>query len=237
MNLATFKISMIEVAETLKLFELFRMKGIKSINDDGVSEEFKSASIQDDYFKAYLAGLNNYDYDFLLQDQSYFQFEFQKTEQFIETRYAFFQNPITYISYSEYVRKELENMNLEWTEEDIGATLDDEYNQYLNEQELKSNYTTIRYDSDLPNYRPLIHAVSHLHIGHLNNVRIPLDKVISPLKFALFTIKHVYYQEWKKIVDGQLNTLQERLLTSKHGELLLDEEMWRELERLEIFLK
>lgn len=53
-------------------------------------------------------------------------------------------------------------------------------NQFLNEQSLSNQYTVMRYDYDQKGYRPLIHAVSHLHIGFNNNVRIPLNKVISP---------------------------------------------------------
>jgi len=237
MNIANFNISIAEVETTLKSFNLFRMKGIKSINEKGVSPQFKLASIKEDYVKAYLEGLKYYDYDFLLNDQSFFQFEFSKTKDFIDIRYAFFQNPINYVTYLEYLEEQIKTHEIAESIEEIGELLEDEYNQYLNEQELKSNYTTIRYDSDQNNYRPLIHSVSHLHIGHMNNVRIPIDKIISPLQFVLFTIKHVYYQEWKEKVEDDLEFIKERLTTSKNGELILTQDKWNELESIELFLK
>lgn len=237
MNLANFNISLIEVERTLKSFNLFRMNGIKSINETGVSSQFKSLSIKESYVNAYLEGLKYYDYDFLLSDQSYFQFEFKKTETFIDIRYAFFQNPINHITYLSYIEEQIKNFDLVESIEDIGELLEDEYNQYLNEQDLKSSYTTIRYDSDLSNYRPLIHSISHLHIGHMNNLRIPLNKIISPLQFVLFTIKHVYYQEWKEKVESEFEFIKERLATSKNGEVVLSKDKWDEIEAIELFLK
>jgi len=236
MNIADFIISLSEVEKTLKSFDLFRMRGIKSINGDGVSPQFKLASIKDDYINAYTEGLRYNDYDFLLNDQSYFQFEFKKTDSFIDIRYAFFHNPINYITYSEYIQEQLKTFGMMESPEEIGTLLEEEYNQFLNEQDLKLNYTTIRYDSDYGNYKPLVHSVSHIHIGHSNNMRIPINKIISPLNFVLFTIKHVYYQEWKGKVKTDLDYIKERMAISKHGEQNLPNHIWDEMEKIELYL-
>lgn len=237
MNLASFKISIQEVGQTLKEFSLLRMRGVKSLNDDGLSQEFKSASIKEDYGKAYSIGLKNFDFDFLLLDQSYFQFELKESNSYVDIRYAFYQNPINYISYSEYVQEQLKELNLYEMKDDVGSLLEDEYNQYLNEQEMKTNYTTIRYDSDFNTYKPLVHSVSHLHIGHSNNLRIPINKLLSPLSFTLFAIKHVYYLEWKEKVDNNSQFIEERLSTCKTGEQNLPPDFWTTKETLELFLR
>ena len=38
----------------------------------------------------------------------------------------------------------------------------------------------------------MFHAYAHLHIGTGNDIRIPVDKVLSPLHFVDFVIKHMY---------------------------------------------
>jgi len=222
MNIGIFNNSVKDCVDTLKAFGLFKMLGIKSINNDGVSDEFKKVSIKNSYFKAYSTGLENYDYDILLTDQSYLQFEFKKNENEASSRYSFFHNPIEFIDYNGYVENQINQFDLNETIDEIGMLLEDEYGQFLSEQELVSNFTTIRYDLDYTNYRPLIHSVSHLHIGHNNNVRIPLDKIISPLKFLVFVIKHVYYSQWSNKVENDYEYIISLLNQSKIGDDILN---------------
>ncbi len=236
MNISSFNISLSEAEKFFKKLELFRMKGIKSINLDGVSSSFKNASQEESYFNAYNIGLGNYDYDFLLNDQSFFQFEFKENDSFIDIRYAFFQNPVNYKTYAEFLQYEIEEGNLNETPEQIGSLLEEEYNQFLNEQEINSNHTTIRYDSDFSNYTPLIHSVSHLHIGHRNNIRIPINKTITPLMFVLFVIKNVYYYEWKKIVSKDKAYLKQTFNKGLNGSIILKRDKWILNEELELFL-
>ena len=231
MNLISYSASFKQIKDLLKEFGLFKMAGIKIINTDGVSDEFRQASIKESYFKAYIAGLENYDYDFLLKDQSYFQFQFKESDGRIDLRYSFFQNPIEFINYEDYVVEQIAQSGLSETIDEIGMLLEDEYNQFLNEQELISNYTTVRCDVDYPNYKPLVHSVSHIHIGHNNNVRIPLDKIISPSKFTLFAIKQVYYKEWKTKVESGDKYMPELLQRCQTGEFKLGEDIFQQIER------
>jgi len=228
MNLAQYNISFNAIKNVLKEFGLYRMKGIKDLNSDGVSDEFRQESIKTNYLLAYRKGLENHDYDILLKDQSYFQFEC-KFGEFIEARYSFFQNPIEYISYEDYILQEI-------GDEGVGNMFEEEYHQFLNEQDLISNYSTFRFDFDKNNYRPLIHSVSHFHIGHLNNVRIPLNKVISPLRFVLFTIKHVYYDVWKSCMENKPEVISKLLNESIKGEVLLEGDDWHKMEELELYI-
>lgn len=42
----------------------------------------------------------------------------------------------------------------------------------------------------------MFHAYAHLHIGVETDIRIPVDKVLSPLHFVDFIIKHMYKAKW-----------------------------------------
>lgn len=236
MNESQFNISVNKSNKFLKYCDLFRMKGIKSLVEHGVSDEFKVASQSGKYYDAYSKGLENYDYDILLLDQSFFQFEYVHKSDCNEIRYAFFQNPIDFISYKEYLETDPVYAGLEETIDEIGDMFYGEYQQFLDEQVMNSLYTTIRYDSDLPNYSPLIHSVSHIHIGHNNNVRIPINKLISPLRFVVFVIKHVYYYVWKELVTNDLDYLKSILNESNHGCQLLDGDKWTSIEELELYM-
>lgn len=195
MNLAIFNVSFSKSEKVLKEANLFKSKGIKPVGS--VSDEFKSASLKSSYFKTFKIGLQNLDYDILLYDDSFFQFSFEKSEHnnYPFLRYAFFQNPQEYISYEEYLESEL---NIDYTT--AGDLFIEEYQQYLTELEINTNSTTIRYDLDCKSYKPLIHSASHLHIGNSENVRIPCNKILSPLAFTIFVIKHIYYNNWQILI-------------------------------------
>lgn len=237
MTEANFNISFSKIETTLKSFNLLKMKGIKNLIKNGVSDEFKKASLSNKYYEAYKVGLENYDFDFLLKDESYFQFQYINKEGVLEIRYAYFQNPFEYLTYEEYLANEIDLEEIEESIESIGNIFEVEYNQFLNEQELSSNYSTIRYDSDFKNYKPILHSVSHIHIGHLNNIRIPLDKILSPLRFVLFTIKHIYYHNWKDRLENDKEGLITRLKDCMNGEEDLSDEYWNEDEKNELHLR
>lgn len=229
MNVSIFNISMREVEVVLKQFQLFQMKGIKNLNEDGVSDLFKKSTQKDNYWQVYRTGLENYDYDFLLTDQSYFQFEFSQGKEGMEARYAFFQNPLNFVSYDDFLV--YFGITVEEAEE---VDLIAEYEQFLNEQSLNNQYTVMRYDYDQKGYRPLIHAVSHFHIGFNNNVRIPLNKVISPLRFLLFVLKHVYLNEWSEMCKNDY--IRSKLEQCCSNDEMLSSIQWQDVERLEMHL-
>lgn len=207
MTIGAFNSSLVLVEKILKESNLFKQKGVKPIGE--ISQEFKNTSIKGSYFDTYKVGIKNLDYDFLLNDDSFFQFVFIPNSQNLPSiRYAFFQNPQEFISYEEYLFSE------EVSYEEVGDSLLEYYQQFLTEAEINSNSSTLRYDLDHLNHSPLIHATSHLHIGKGENVRIPCDKIMSPLSFAMFVIKHVYYNNWKQLIsdtqwfqNNYLNTL------------------------------
>ncbi len=237
MTTSGFMTSFKKIEGVLKEFNLLKMKGVKLLTKDGVSSEFKNASIKADYFECYNTGLTYNDFDFLLNDQSYFQFEYSNKGKHLELRYAFFQNPIDFISYEDFLDLMIDVQSLTDSKDEIGSLFESEYNQFLNEQEAKNKYLTIRYDVDYPNYKPLVHSVSHLHIGHQNNLRIPLDKFLSPLSFVFFVLKNVYYTEWKEKLRTNNHYININLRSSKDGETSLKNADWTNQEKLELYLK
>lgn len=237
MTTSGFMTSFNAVESILKEFSLFRMKGIKNLSKDGVSAEFKSNSIKEDYFKCYSSGLKNLDYDFLLEDESYFQFEYDNSGKNLEVRYAFFQNPVDYKSYEEFITEVIISSGLASSIEEAGSIFEPEYKQFLNEQEIKNKYLTVRYDVDYPNYYPIVHSVSHLHIGHQNHLRIPVNKFITPLRFAVFIIKNVYYREWKTIAESKPHYINQLLRKCSNGEVILGNNSWNNIEKLDLHLK
>ncbi|MBK7873669.1 MAG: hypothetical protein IPJ74_24925 [Saprospiraceae bacterium] len=107
MNGAIFDQSMLSIEKLLKDIKfhgdvsLLKQRTTKKINKDGLSNEFKSIFQTNDYFRVYIVGKENYDFDFLLQDESYLQFSiFQNSDNSPpELRYAFFQNPQYFITW------------------------------------------------------------------------------------------------------------------------------------------
>ncbi|TKC00031.1 DUF2290 domain-containing protein [Pedobacter cryotolerans] len=236
MNQSLFNISLQESKQVLRDFSLFKNNGLKSINNDGVTEEFKLSSQKATYKETFLVALRNFDYDIILNDQSFFQFQMKKNGNDLELRYAFFQTPFTFRSYQDFVSELLVNENNKETLEEIGELFHFEYQQYLDEQELLENYSTIRYDFEGKGYRPLIHSTSHLHIGYQNHMRIPLNKTLTPLKFVLFVIKQVYYREWKEKANSDLDYIKDKLTRARINCTDLKAIQWNSNEQLDLHI-
>lgn len=237
MTLSGFHTSFNEIEKILKEFSLLKSKGVKILSKEGVSDNFKSSSIKDDYFECYKIGKENFDYDFLLNDESFFQFEYFNDGKVMELRYAFFQNPVDFITYKEFLETYIIPTGVAESVDEAGAEFEVEYSQHLSEQNLHNRYITIRYDVDYKNYKPIIHSISHLHVGHLSNFRIPSDKFISPLRFVLFTIKSAYYSDWKIFAETKEQRLNQILRKSANGEKLLNNKEWCNIEKLDLYLK
>jgi hypothetical protein len=238
MTLSTFNTSFNEACCFLGEINLLKSKGIKFLNKDDVSQEFKSMSQKNDYFNLYRCAIKNFDYDFLLYDDSIFQFSFKiLQEKMPSIRFAFFQNPSEFKTYTEYL-EHLRGLNIVTTEsdEDIGDSLFEEYQQYLTEQSINSSSICIRYDVDAKNYSPLIHSTAHFHIGHVNNIRIPCDRILTPFKFVLFVIKHAFYHKWKDLIESNNKLLMDQLITAKSKCINLKSTHWTTHEAKELFI-
>ncbi len=236
MTVGKFQASLEDARKLLEKTDLFRQKGIKQINTSGVSDEFKTASQKADYFQVYKTAKKNFDYDFLLKDESFFQFEFKPHSNPHDcpiVRYAFFQNPQEYPSYRDFL---LEQGVIQEEDSEDDEIFREEYEQSLIEQQINLSSTTIRFDVDTQNYRPRIHSVAHIHIGHKSNIRIPCDKILTPLMFVVFVLKHAYYNDWKNIIENTDRQVLDSLQRSKNDTLPLSENHWIPEEKHELFI-
>ena len=201
----------------------------------GGGPAFKKVSRKNRHTDIYKVAIQNKDYEILLVDDSIFQFSIEN----YTLRYAFIQNPrlfinkedfLTYLYTAEYL--------LSFTEDELvelqNSINEEDYEQYLNEQDLNLEAQIIRYDLDLNGYDPLIHSCSHIHIGLNTNLRIPCSKILTPLNFIFFSVKHTYYKEWKAGIYEE--SMQIQLKDSKRASLELPKSQWIEKETYEFYL-
>ncbi len=238
-NKYNFNRNLNEVEYLLKKIKFLRQRGIKILHTDGVSDAFKKASQKINYFNTYNIGLQNLDYDFLFFDQSYLQFSFEVNlnKKLPKLRYAFYQNPQefkTYFDYLEYLKTEqiIDNND---TYNNIGDIFQEEYEQFLTESQLNTSSIPIRYDLDIDNYKELLHSASHLHIGYANDIRIPVNKIVTPVQFTLFVIKHLYYHKWKTLLENE-EFVKKNILFFKKNNNILENEYWKDIEKNELYL-
>lgn len=191
----------------LKKVELFKIQNISrkmSFEKNKFSNDFIYQSQKNDYKKIYDVAMEKSDYDILLKDSSFFQFSYEKNKdnEINEIRYAYYNIPYDVDDYYKFLKKQ------GFHYEEVGDEFLDIYEQYISEAQLKSQVIPIRYDYDILRCKPIIHASSHLHIGHNNDIRIPCDKVLSPQTFVSFVIRHVYFEDYKnKVEDDKFKEL------------------------------
>lgn len=235
MNDAQFKISINNSIELLTTFGLFKASGKKGIGNYSVNSKKigKTNSIN----QIHSLAIENLDYEILLQDQSIFQFSNLNGE----FRYAYIQNPHSFYTKEEYLNFIFTPDDLlAMDNEELNSLIDDidenQYEQFLNEQELNSQSNYFRYDASSTGYSPLIHSFSHLHIGLNQNVRIPVSLLLTPLKFTKFSIKNTYFDQWKKYALGRVNLDKELGEIKKHC-MKLSGTQWNSIEENELYIR
>jgi hypothetical protein len=233
MNQAAFGISISESISLLSEVNLFKAKGIKPTGIH--SEEFIQATRSNRHTELHKIATKNHDYEILLKDDSIFQFTWNENK----LRYAFIQNPTTYVSKDEFLAKIYTPEDLlQLSDEDyidlIENINDWEYEQFFIEQSLNLESNIIRYDLDSKGYLPLIHPYSHLHIGVNQNLRIPCSKILTPLKFVIFAIKNTYYDQWKDAFRTE--NFSQKVRDSKATCINVPPQYWQAEERFELFL-
>ena len=243
MNETAFNQSLNKAKSLLKKFDLLKSTGVKKIYKDGVSDNFKKASQKEDYFKLFTTALDNFDFDIMMYDESIFQFSYKKNTKspIPHIRFAFFPNPKLFIPYTDFLKILQEDGLIDEDQnlEELGSLYEEEYDQYLIEQQLNTGNTSIRFDVDEPRYTPLIHSVAHFHFGHITNIRIPSKRIITPLGFVIFILKHIYYQEWRKLILAKDNRIMTELINQKNSFPALTSfkiKCWDKIEENELFL-
>ena len=160
-----------------------------------VNEKFMKISFNPNarYEEIYLTGLEQQNYNLILNDFSYFQFNFKEKENQGKgynrpyARYAFYPNPF------EQKEEGLEEIFKWYKENEISF---EEYSQALSESKPLFKNVPIRYDLSYRQYKQLYHPTAHFHFSLAENSRISTDKVFSPLSFTMMIINMYYLDAW-----------------------------------------
>ena len=232
MNLGKLASHINQAEDLLKLSKLFYAKNTRTkstLFSNKFSVEFKGLSSEKDYLKTYKYAISNGQYDFLLNDRSFIQFSCDKEQSLIhKIRYAYYQVPLDIPTYEEF----LQIQGLDYAE--CGENMYSYYEQELDESSLKKSITPIRYDYDVTEYVELDHALSHIHIGHDNDIRIPISHILSPLAFVAFIIRHSYWEVWKKSMrDTRFSNL---YFKAKPECSMIDKSYFSSQERKDLYL-
>lgn len=166
-------------------------------------------------------------YNFILGDNSIFNFKYIEGSK--KVSFTFFECPFKCLTYREYL---LEN-DLEGDYED--KILLDYYEVYLHQCQLKENPIMIRYDLDFDSYFSGLHPVSHLHIGHKNQVRLGFKKILYPKAFVSFVLRQNYPALWKSIISTE-NEWKTHFINEKNSLNDIDNQYWQVLDNSEFHL-
>jgi len=234
MNVVTYNTSLKDAEKLLKEFGVFKKSGDST---RPFSAELKKISKSANIIELHNFITSNSEFSFLLNDDSVFQF----SKEGDELRYSFIQTPYKYLTIEQYVetmysREFLEELMDEYTSvENFYPVIQEDYEQFLETQGLTANFNYVRYDFSDIGYHPMLHSKSHLHIGTNSNLRIPLSKYFTPLKFVKFCLKNTYYREWKDFFLKK--TDQNKFLKDiKNMCAELDSKDWHNSEENEFFM-
>ncbi len=138
------------------------------------------------------------EYDILLCDDSFFQFDRSSINGKIVYKYVFMQNPGIRMPFNEYCINngiDLEDENIEYYRE----IYDDDETEYFYKMLQFPLY--LRYDVDDKGYVPNLHSYAHLHIGLSEDVRLPVSKILTPPTFVNLVLKMIYPDNWEIILS------------------------------------
>lgn len=157
----------------------------KDLQPHKYSDAYYQTFHDGDYNKTFITASENRDYDIMLYDGSLFQFTSRNEN---DIHYSFLHRIEKNMSFDEFYDTYATDENID--------TLEQEYEYYLAGNKEKLYTCPIRFDVAKTEYTEMHHAYAHLHIGIENDIRIPVDKVLSPMHFVDFVIKHMYKKHW-----------------------------------------
>lgn len=183
-----------------------------------------------DYIAVYHKFVETFKYDFLLFDDSLLQYSYERDQNGHPLiKYSYYQFPFDFPTYEEYL------LSNDLTYEEAGDLFRHDYEQELSEASARVYLTPIRYDYDVTQYTEGVHPASHIHIGYMNSIRLPVCMILTPFMFTLFVVKQCYYNDWLSLVSSAefLNALG----TSRQSCKQLHAELFTEADMKELFLK
>lgn len=157
----------------------------KELGTKKYSDAYYQTFHDGDYKKTFIIASENRDYDIMLDDGSLFQFTSRNET---DIHYSFLHRVEKNMSFDEFYDIYATDDNIDTIERDY------EYYSAVDKEMLHT--CPIRYDVSESEYTEMHHAYAHLHIGIDTDIRIPVDKVFSPLHFVDFVIKHMYKGKW-----------------------------------------
>ncbi len=147
---------------------------------------FRALSYSDILRKCYSEKL----FDFRLVDDSIIQFRGTSFRP-LSVSYSYYECPyLPMLTLENYLQQQL-YLNQDADEYDV-----------IRDYELiaptkKETVTPVRYDFAPSTYIEGLHPASHIHIGHDNHLRVGTKKILKPLSFTLFIIRHYYPEKWQ----------------------------------------
>ncbi|UDF29550.1 UNVERIFIED_ORG: DUF2290 domain-containing protein [Roseateles sp. XES5] len=174
-----------ELLKALSLGEIFSNPMPMKASEDFLSAVFDPAA---NYESIYLVGLANVDYNLLLRDYSYLQFSIREEAQ---VRYAYYPNP--FLGASPAAIAELDELRIYVDE---GALTLEEYLVKVSELRKSQHPPLLRYENAPDQYAEFSHPCSHFHLGHHDENRWAIQRVLTPLAFTMLVARQFYAEAW-----------------------------------------
>ena len=197
MNEASFLIHLNSAIKIVSTCKLLKDKIAKTGRDRFAIK--RTISSLEDYNNYIQEVYDMMDYDILLNDDSFFQFDQKIEGSKISYRYVYMQNSVRKMTFEEFCEKYGFSQN----EADI-----DDIEIYYEEQAGDDAFIPnifplyLRYDVSDIGYKPNVHSYAHLHIGTSGDVRLPVGRILTPDAFVSMCLKLAYPEIWdKKIVQ------------------------------------
>jgi hypothetical protein len=148
------------------------------------------------YVEEYAYYVNNGLYDIRLVDSALFQFKHLSDD---DVSYCYYEPPFEAPTYEEFVAETLGAAFA--AENTVGDSFREEYEQAVDTAPLRKSVTPIRYDYSPALYEPGVHPAAHLHIGVDNELRIYARRLMHPMSFVLFVMRHIYPDSWRRFIQ------------------------------------
>ena len=157
----------------------------KDLRPQKYSDAYYQTFHDGNYKKTFIIASENRDFDIMLEDGSLFQFTSRNE---YDIHYSFLHRVEKNMSFDEFYDAYATDDNID--------TIEQDYEYYLSGDKEALYACPIRYDVAATEYTEMYHAYAHLHIGIETDIRIPVNKVLSPMHFVDFVIKHMYKTKW-----------------------------------------
>lgn len=159
--------------------------------------EAKARSKDLDYVDLWQLLIQENCFNFILRDYSIFHFVWDRDSVAKVLAFSFYESPRGVPSLREFISETYGPEYLEILGEGEFELVLPEFEQFVAELPLRNGVTPVRYDYSEAQYVPGRHPVSHLHVGHNNEVRISVDRILNPLSFVAFILRQFYPVVWR----------------------------------------